>query len=104
MSKLYKQVEILVSRAFYHGGSGLEDEGLRFFRCHTEYRAEARKHGWDSGNSFKTSWCVRPILLKALVEGRKWKQFLAGQALDQNDVAFFAPEAERVAQISWANG
>lgn len=81
MAKLFKKVEVLVSRRFYHGGDGLEDHDLRFFRSKEEYDELAERHSWNEGPSFKAIFCHPPVLLKVWVEARKWGPFLSGDPL-----------------------
>jgi len=79
MSKLYKKVNVLTSRAYYHGGSGLEDCGLRFFRSEKDYEEKSSEHGWQKGVSLKSSWCTPPVLVEAWISPKDWKRFMAGE-------------------------
>lgn len=96
MSKLYKQAVLLVSRSYYHGGDGLENQGLRFFRSMEEYRQESEKHGWDQGRSFGSSWCSEPVEMSALVGQKDLARFEQGQPLFMNRVFFASNLASRV--------
>ena len=88
MSKLYRPKKIFVSRAYYHGGGGLEDLGLRFFRSQEEYDQTAKEKGWfDDSPSFKSSWCVKPREVEVMIESRHAKAFEAGKPLDEKKVA-----------------
>ena len=90
MSKLYKSATLLVSRAYYHGGEGLENEGLRFFRSRQEYDAEAKRYGWNEGKSFKSSWCTPPVEIEALVGQKDLARFKEGNRPLTVDKVFFA--------------
>jgi hypothetical protein len=100
MSTLYKQTTLLTSRRYYHGGSGLEDNGLRFFRSMDEYTALAKEHGWQDGVSFKSGWCTKPVPVLALVKGRRLAKFMnEGRELLMNDVFIMSSLATQVHQI-----
>lgn len=99
MSKLYKQTKMLVSRHYYHGGDGLEDLGLRFFHSMEEYEAEAMKHGWKEGGSFKTAWCTEPEELEVLVSQKDLARFKDGQSLSAEKVFFASTLATTVHQV-----
>jgi hypothetical protein len=100
MSKLYKRTHLLVSRSYYHGGDGLENLGLRFFRSQDEYEQEAAKHGWeDDKPSFKSGWCVKPVEIEVLVGQKDLVRFRQGQPLTAAQVFFTASDATKVHQI-----
>ncbi len=74
MAKLFKQVNLWISRAYYHGGSGLEYMGFRIFSTKEEYYKQAKENAWLDGNSFKSSWCVIPVEIPCWVPQKKfWK-------------------------------
>ena len=95
MSRLEK-VTLLVSRRYHHGGDGLENEGLRYFRSMEEYQQEATKHGWNKGQSFKSSWCTKPEEIEAMVEHEALTQFKNGQPLAMDKVFFASTEVSTV--------
>lgn len=100
MSKLLKQVTLLVSRTHYHGGDGLEDLGLRFFRSQEDYDKEAEEKGWfKDDKSFRSSWCVKPVEMKAMVDPRHHRAFLDGKPLSAAKVFFAAGDVTKVHRI-----
>lgn len=101
MSKLYKKVTLLVSRAYSHGGDGIERGGLVFFRSEEEYQLLATERGWnDEGESFGTSWCVKPVLCDALVEQKYYAKFMSGSRRLTPDMVFFpGNEVQQIAAI-----
>ncbi len=98
MSKLYKKVVILVSRAYYHGSEGLERGGLVFFRNKEEYDYRAMRGGWK-GNSYKQSWCVKPVAVEALVYPKHYVKFLQGETLSESQVFFSGDAVDKVSRI-----
>lgn len=78
MSTLLEETTLLVSRLLYHGGDGLQDMGLRFFRSHEEYKQEAETKGWHEEGSFKSSWCREPVEMKVWVNPEDLVQFKDG--------------------------
>ncbi len=104
MSKLYKRATLLVSRSYYHGGDGLENQGLRFFRSMEEYETEAEKHGWNNGKSFKSSWCVKPVEMDVLIGQKDLARFQQGHPLKMDQVFFSSTLAGRVHQLGGWQG
>jgi hypothetical protein len=104
MSKLYKQATLLVSRSYYHGGDGLENQGLRFFRSMEEYETEAEYHGWKDGKSFKSSWCTKPVEMEALVGQKDLARFEQGNPLSMDKVFFMSTLATKVHQVGGWQG
>lgn len=104
MSKLYKRATLLVSRSYYHGGDGLENQGLRFFRSQEEYDREAEKYDWNKGKSFKTSWCTKPVEMEALVSQKDLARFEQGHPLTMDKVFFVSTLATKVHQVGGWQG
>lgn len=104
MSKLYKRATLLVSRSYYHGGDGLENQGLRFFRTMEEYETEAEKHGWNNGKSFMSSWCVNPVEMDVLVGQKELALFQQGHPLTMDQVFFASTLASKVHQLGGWQG
>lgn len=104
MSKLYKRATLLVSRSYYYGGDGLENQGLRFFRSMEEYETEAQKHDWNNGKSFKSSWCVKPVEMDVLVGQKDLVRFQQGQPLKMDQVFVASILASRVHQLGGWQG
>lgn len=101
MAKLYKKVPLLVSRHYDHGGDGLERGPVGFFRSIEEYNELAKKHNWENGPSFKSSWWVRPKEIEAHVDQKAFAQFLAGKPLRAEHVLF---SADKVAEVHAIGG
>jgi len=104
MSTLYKRAKIFVSRSYYHGGDGLEDQGLRFFRSQEEYDQQAEKHGWGKGKSFHSSWCMKPVEMEVLVSQRNLARFQQGHPLTMDKVFFASTLAAQVHQLGGWQG
>lgn len=90
MSKLYKKVDLLVSRSYYHETDGSVAGGLEFFRSMDEYNRLAQEGSWNEGDSFWTHRCPEPVVVSALVLGRDYARFMQGFALHEGQVFFAA--------------
>ena len=101
MAKLYKKVKLFISRAYYHGGSGLENCGLRFYRSMDEYKTEAEKEGWfKDESSYKSSWCTKPHEVEVLVSSKAYGKFTDGVAkLSMSDVFIPTSAATQIHRI-----
>ena len=100
MSVLYTKASLLAARIQHHGGSGLEDGGLRFFRSQEEFDKLAKEHGWREGKSRHSSWCTEPVMTEVLVRPKVLKRFLnGGQAPTVNQVFVAASKATDVHKI-----
>jgi len=104
MSKLYKRATLLVSRSYYHGGDGLENQGLRFFRSMEEYESEAQKHGWYDGKSFRSSWCVKPAEMDVLIGQKDLVRFQQGHSLKMDQVFVASTLTSKVHQLGGWQG
>ena len=104
MSKLYKHATLLVSRSYYHGGDGLENQGLRFFHSMEEYETEAKKYGWNNGKSFRSSWCVKPVEMGVLIAPKNLIQFQQGNSLRMDQVFIASNLASKVHQLGGWQG
>ncbi len=100
MAKLYKKVQLLVSKHYYHGGDGVEIGPHCFFRSLDEYEMLAHRHDWESGGStLKTSWCVRPKQIEAHVDPKVYAKFLNSGELRLAQVLFSADKLAEIREI-----
>lgn len=104
MSELYTLTLLFVARSYHHGGHGLEDQGLRFFRSREEYEREAKEKNGNRGRSFKTSWCTEPAIVQALVRPEDLERFMAGHPLTADQVFFRGTQISAIHRIGgWQN-
>jgi|AntRauTorckE6833_2_1112554.scaffolds.fasta_scaffold92301_1 hypothetical protein len=100
MARGFKQTVLFISRAYYHGGDGLEDLGLRIFYSMEEYQRQATEEGWDQRESHKSSWSVRPREISCRIPSNKfWK--IAEQALSIEDIFIPLEEAATINKLHW---
>jgi len=104
MSRLYKRTTLFVSRRYYHGGDGLEDLGLVFYRTKEEYAHQAAQENWFDGSpSYKSGWCIQPREITVLVNGRQLKRLESGEIkrLLDKDVAFPTASLSELAKVHY---
>lgn len=99
MARSFKKNVLFISRAYYHGGEGLEDLGLRIFYSMEDYQKQAEEGGWnDDSPSYKSSWCMRPIKISCWIPtSKRWK--LDQQKLEIGDITITLAEAAELSRL-----